>query len=317
MVRCLALSCAAVAVAVALLCQPQAAFGVLNLPDTLLDETFADNPVGTRAAVNGVDRYTYHAGDQSLTAAYNTDLPTSRLEWSLGKTLTQNTSFRFTVDFTIAGAGFLATLNEFAQIEFGLIHSTTTGTDRPGGTSDDSQAAFDLMGLTYFPNVSTFFDATSLLPTVITTDTSPANGDYFGSILAPFNQEDNIVDEGPLPLDATLTAVVEYDASTRTTTLTIARGQNPLDINTIGGGGVAGGPDGDTTTIQNTIPAGGQFDLDTFSISLWFDTFNQGNGTSVAADVTFDSILVEAPEPASAALLLLAGAAVIGRKVRH
>lgn len=268
----------------------------------LLNEDFATDPLGAaspRAQVAGdTTRFSYSG--QKLIAAYDTARATTKLLWSLGKTLTAGNDFRYEVDFSITGQGFSADPNGFAQIAFGLVNSSTTGGNRSGGPTFDGAngSAYDTVTADYFPNLSSFGGPT-LGATVIQTQ-GQAPG-FFSSIEFPFGDETDLTTEGPLPLDTKLAVRVVYQAATRTLTLELSG----VDINSKGGGNVLGGADGDIHTIQNVLPSDVVFSVDSFGILLWQDEFiSPGGGSSVVADVAFERIVV-VPEPAGAGVLVV------------
>ena len=280
----------------------------------LVEESFDTDPVtGGRAVVTAGDpsRFTFN-NDGTLTAAYDSQLPTAKLAWDLGRTLHQNRDFSFTTSFTIQSAGFEAQENGFAQIGFGLVNSITTGNDRAGGGPAGGDA-FDVVSFDYFPNVSTF-SAQTLGVTVVESDTG--NG-FFSVIDFPFGPESDLGAESPLRLDTPLTAHIAYQASARTLTLTVSTAGGLIPINLVGqgdSGGGAGGLDDDTTTIENRLlqtsilfdGVGFQgFSVDQFALTLWEDTFRfPAEVSSVKATVVFDQFSV-VPEPSS---LVMAGA---------
>lgn len=291
---------------------------------SILSENFMDDPVVSgQAQVTAGDasRFTYDGVADTLTAAYDTALPTAKLAWQLPTTLDQNTGFRFDVDFTLFNVSAIST--GFAQVAFGLIHSTTTGNDRVGGTTADG---YDVVTVDYFPNISDIFGGPTLTPTAIETDdgasgflqtfddpnTPNVNESSPGSIIFPFGQETDMTDEGSLPEGTPLHASLTYDEAMRLLTLRI----DGEDINSVGDSGISGGHDGDIHTIQSFLPAEAEFSVDSFAITLWEDTFGASGVSTVQADVRFDSfeVFVKVPEPASAMILLIAAGFVAGRQ---
>lgn len=270
---------------------------------TLLIEDFAADPVvaGNAVVEGDASRFTYAPG--ALTAAYDTALSTAKYRWPLPAHVNESTDFTAIIDFSIASAGFFADPNGFAQLAFGLVNSTTTGDDRAGGTTAD---AFDIVTFDYFPNVSPTFGGPSLAPTAILSDNGSG---FFGRIKFLSGLEPGLDDEGPLPLDVSLIALIDYVAATRTITLSMSTAAGPLDINSVGEGFAVGGLDGNIATIQNVLDPGDVFDTDSFALTLWQDTFG-GGSTTAAADLTFRFIHVEAdvvvPEPTGLILTLSA-----------
>ncbi|MCC6682851.1 MAG: PEP-CTERM sorting domain-containing protein [Phycisphaeraceae bacterium] len=285
----------------------------------LLSENFADDPVaGARATVVGDgSRFTFNAAGQTLTAAYDTLLPTSRMQWQLpgGTHLTQNDSFSFQTSFLIHSAGFFADPFGYAQISFGLINSATTGLDRTGTPADaTSDDCLDVATVDYFPNLSTFFPSPNVQPLIIESDDGNPLTDAFVGLHYPTSLESalNGPGEADLPRDILLTAAFSYNASTGRVTLTLDQNSSPLTINSEGEAGI-GGLDGDIATIQFDLPGGAEFDLDAFSILLWQDGWTFGS-SSVTADVTFESFAVFVPEPGAIALLAVSLLALWRRK---
>lgn len=292
-----------------------------------LVETFDTDPVlGGRAGVVGdAGRFTFDNVNGGLTAAYDSILPTTQMVFPLGGTLTQDDGFNYSATFTIHSAGLSLDSAAGAQIAFGLMNSTTTGTNRDGGADFISGSAFDVMTVDYFPNVTSFGGPT-LSPTVIESDYNSMGGlDFYSKLHFTFGSETLLDDAGEssLPLDVPLTATVAYDPATGRVTLSVSQGVNPLTINALGSGG-AGGFDTDILTIQTVLAPGSVFSFDSFGLMLWQDSFDElgpenFGGTigvsTLVADVTFDSFTVtQVPEPASAALLAVGLAGVLIRR---
>jgi len=261
---------------------------------TLLHEQFADDPIAAgRASVTSGDAARFSRTPNALTASYDTSLPTAKLAWPLGATLSSTRSFGLRVRATLLSEGFSADPNRFAQIAFGLVNSATTGDDRAGGHGGD---AFDAVTVDYFPNVSPVFGGPSLGPTVIASDTGAS---YFSSIQFPFNQEGGLDDESPLPLDAPLEYQLDYDADASLLTLRVLADGAALPINVNQPFFDPGGFDGDATTIQLPLDAGTLFSVDQFAILLWQDTFlPAGAAPNVRADWRFSEIMVSTPDGA-------------------
>ena len=287
-----------------------AAIGAAARADTLASSNFATDPT------NGDPRFTYSATDQSLTAHYDTALPTDKLLFPLAHSLTAEDSFTLSAALTIHSANFFADPNGFAQISFGLVNSSTTGNDRSGGVPDGTTFgsdgnAYDSVTVDYFPNISPFFDSPTLSPTVITSQTGTETEGAFSDLNSVFGAESELdgPGESPLPLDTPLTATLTYDASSRLFTLQLASASGPLLID------AGGDEDGDSSTIQMTLPAGVDFNVDSFAIPLWTDSY-AFDGPSVVADVTYSSFSVTtaAPEPASLGFVSLAGMLLLQRR---
>jgi hypothetical protein len=309
-----------VAAAAVLLCTLGATSAAIGTE--LLSEDFDDDPVANgRATISGdADRFTYNAADGgSVLSSYDTGLSTSKMSWDLGATLTQETDFSFDVEFLIRSENFFADPNAFAQIAFGLVNSSTTGNDRVGGTFDDAQAAFDVVAFDYFPNVSNDFGGPSLAPTVI--ESNGGEG-FFSHIRFVSGLEAGLDYEGALPLDQRLTVSVDYSAASRTVTMQLLGAAGGLDINSVGDGFVFGGLDGDGSTIQNILSSEDTFELDSFALTLWEDTFGGGASTVIAGvefyGLTVESDSVMVPEPGGL-MLIGSGGLLLGlwRISRH
>jgi hypothetical protein len=278
-----------------------------SAPAALVDEDFSSDPIaGGRATVIGVNRYSYNAQSQTLTAAYNANLATSGLHWSLGTSLNENTDFSISVVFTIQSAG---EVGGTGQIAFGLLNTVTTGPDRAGGSTEGG-SAYDFVGLDYFPG-----SFESVGPTVINTEDTQQGG-FFSNIRFDFGAETSLQDTGETPLnrDVPLTALLNYSAAARTFILRLTGDNTP--VNLIGAGGATGGPDGDVDTIRVALSPGDAFTVNAFGITLWEDTFRDPDG-GLQANVAFKQITV-VPEPSAAALLLapLLACAVSRRRTR-
>lgn len=301
--------CAALCLA-AVLC-PSVGAAPINLNSaTAPAPTFVGDP----------SRFAVGAGNV-VTASYDTSAATAFARWSLGDVINQNRSFdmqvRFALpsDFYTSGAG-------GGQISFGLINTQgpvgqRTGTNRDGGPdfTGTSGTAYNHIGFDYFPSVSAFSERT-VGPVVIQSFTGDT-ADFYSRIAFPFGRETALNDGGGevdrLPAGATLRAELNYDAAVRTLTLRLIDETtgDPLNINGIGAGNPpgSGGADGDAFTIQNVLPAGADFAVDTFALTLW-----QITDTPTVADVVFQSFSVVSPVPIPepSAVVLFAAAAGLG-----
>jgi hypothetical protein len=274
----------------------------------ILAEKFDTDPIaGGRASVASTDvaaasRFIHGGG--ALTAAYDTSRDTAYLVFNLPRTLTQADSFRFVTTATILNDAFYAPDDQggFAQIGWGLLNGATTGFDRTGDLFDPAADTFDLISLDYFPTDSAFFDSITATPTVFESQ-MVASTDAFDGIHFPFGAESVITNTGEvaettrqLPLDTPLTFDMTYDAPSRQLTLTISDPLGPLNINAVGDGLSPGGPDGDVTTVQETLPASAAFAVDQFGLLLWHDGYDQvfSPNVSLTANVAFDAFTVYA-----------------------
>jgi len=259
-------------------------------------EVFADDPIaaGRFAVPPGHDatRFSYDAALSRLTAHYDTGLPTAwvvrPIDPNGGRVLDRYDDFEFSVTFRIRSTGFFADPNQFAQIGWALINTTTTGEDRAGGSA--GPYAYDLVGFDYFPNVSPLFGGPTLGPTIIHTDDGAG---YFSNIDFAFGAETTIdpaAGEEAIGLDTTYTARVVYSGAVQTATLTVHDGNRFLDINADGGGS-----DTDPTTIQLPSLIDNRVSVNAFALTAWEDTFNPFS-SSVIADVDIEHIEFSATE---------------------
>lgn len=259
-------------------------------------EDFADNPltVGRFEVPAGHDetRFTYDDAGQFLTVHYDTSLPTA---WYMrpidaGQVLGRCDDFEFCVTFRVRSEGFFADDSSFAQIGWGLINSQTTGEDRAGGSA--GPYAFDVVGFDYFPNVSPLFGGPTLGPTVIHTDEGQG---FFTNIDFSFGAETRIdqqLGDESIGQEIIYRAKITYNGIDQLATLVIQENSQSVVINADGAGGI-GGFDGDTATIQTFLQIDAPFQVDTFALTAWQDTFNPF-GSSVIADIDVLEIIVSA-----------------------
>jgi len=262
-------------------------------------DTFATDPIaGARAAVVGsASRFTYSAGAHTITATYDSTLPTAKLVFPLTSPITQDRSFTYSTAFTINS---IANFNQpestnpggTMQLSFGLFNSVTTGNDRAGGD------AYDLAMVDYFPSHS-FFGLPSIGASVVKSSQAPF--DYFDKIDFEFGAASTLptfLNTG-VPIGAT----VSYDALTHIITANFSASQLTLD---------SGSPN--TFTYTHHLDLTGQtFNFDSFGLALWNDTdsINFGFDAPVSAEIAFQGFTVTAaapiPEPGSLALLAVGG----------
>lgn len=261
-------------------------------------EDFADDPIivgrFSVPATHDPTRFSYDAIGQRLTIHNDTYLPTAWYVRPLdpigGRTFGRNDDFEFSVTFRVRSAGFFADPGHFAQIGWALINTQTTGEDRAGGSS--GPFAFDLVGFDFFPNI-TAFGGPNMGPAVIHSDDGAG---FFSNIDFSFGAEtqiDTALGDEAIALDTIYTARVTYDAANQVATLTIHDGSGFLAINADGAGG-PGGFDNDASTIQTFLQIAGPFEVDTFALTAWQDTFNPFDAT-VIADVDVMRIEFTAP----------------------
>ena len=250
-------------------------------------ETFDDDPVAAGRFLlhdepGDASRFLHDGG--TLTAKYDTSLPTARLVRPLGHTLTHNDSFSYRAVFIIKSDGFEAHDEFIGQIAFGLMNATTTG---PGRVRGLGGGAFDLVSFDYFPNI-TEYGGPSLGTTIINSDT----GSFAGAINFEFGAETemNNAGESELPFDTPLTAEITYNGDTGQAIVRVIQGAAALPINAVGKYFLPGGLDGDATTIVTTLDGVG-FVVDTFALALWHDpTAPFPDEPALIADVVFDSL---------------------------
>jgi hypothetical protein len=271
--------------------------------DVLISPTLNGNPAP------GDSRITLNP-DGTLTAHYNSLLDTDKVLFPLGQTLTAADSFKVVTRFKILSTNFFADPNGLSQISFGLCNSITTGTDRSSSMTTNGDT-FDLVSFDYFPNISSdpLFASPTLAPTVFSSRIGTEGA--MSDIQWLWGPESalNGAGESPLPLDTWLSAGLAYDAAARRVTMALATDAGPMMIN------AGGGLDGDTSTIQMTLPQGVNFNLDSYALLLWKDSWIFGSDPSVRADVVFDfPSAATVPEPATAALLGLAALGVLMRR---
>ncbi len=300
----------------------------------LLKENFLDDPVAAgRATIpqaGQANRFTHAPSDQALIAAYHTAQPTATMVWplGLGRPLTQADRFTFSASFKILDDGSYHADDSggIAQIAFGLINTTTTGTNRVGNPSQPTSDTYDMVTVDYFPTDNPFFESITITPTIFASQL-PGSEDAFNGIAAPFDAESEITDTGevgPLTLDTAYTIQMAYDGPSRTTTVTLEDDNGLVVINQEGASGATGGPDGDVHTIEHTVPAKKEFpddsdeffpldfSVDAFGLLLWEDGFNKAfsPNDSLIANVAFSAVAVTLiPEPS--AIMVLATAMLI------
>lgn len=308
----------------------------------LVSEDFSTDPIAAgRAVAAGANpdagRFTYSSG--TLTAGYDTSLGTTKLLWSLGRTLTQNDVFGFNIDFRIPSL----TTSGLGQVAFGFVNSVTTGNDRPGGEGasaipyphdgSDANDAHDTVSVDYFPFDNSHdpifaYQTRSLTPTVIASDDGNPTTSFFNQFsFTSFNE--TLIDDAGEPNNLSLGVNYRIDftydplASRATLRLMDLDTQQWVNINATGGSLVPGGPDGDPTTIQVAVNPGAEFSVDSFGLLLWQDTyapmdeFDQYVST-LTSDVVVDQFQVLVPEPATVgSLLAAAGLLALRRRRTH
>jgi hypothetical protein len=270
-------------------------------------EVLASAPFDTNPAPAD-SRITFN-NDGTITAHYNSLRDTDKVLFPLSHPLTAADSFTVTTRFKIASTGFSADPFGFAQITFGLCNSITTGTDR-STTATTNGDTFDSFALDYFPNISTAWASPSLSPTIFSSRTGTESA-IPNDIYSVYKAESALNDPGeaPLPFDTWMNAALVWNPATRQAILSMSTDAGPMFIN------AGGGLDGDTSTIQLTLPEGVDFNVDRYALMLWKDAWCYESIPSVQADLTFDSFSVTAaPEPATIALFGLAALGLMARR---
>jgi hypothetical protein len=271
-----------------------------------VSSTFATNPltdpnnlVQGPDAANANSRFTYNATDHTLTAHYDSTAPTLKLLFPLGNHLNQDTSFNLSATFEIQSTGFTPSQFFAAQAPaFGLVNSVTTGNARASTAGSSFNIvtngdAYDLLTFDYYPQQ----DASSSSIT-LSAVRSPLAGQTFND---RFIFNGSLFASGALPLDQFITLTINYDAATKHAAVNYGSGSLDADL------------------------TGGQFDFDSFALTLWNDpqyaptdgSFAWDAGQPVIADVTFDAFSVTSvPEPASLGLLSLGTLLLLRRRAR-
>lgn len=268
-------------------------------------DSFASDPIasGRATVVGDASRFTYNPASKTITANYDSTLPTAKLVFPLVSAIDQNRSFTFSTTFTINSiTNFDQPDSQMpggtAQIAFGLINSLNTGNDR---FSD----AYDLATIDYFPSNS-FFGPPSVGATVIKSSQAP--GDFFNQIDFNFSSVANLPTF--LNTGVPISTTVSYDATSHVITAVLSASQLTVDP-----------ADPDTFTYTNTLTLGpgASFDFDSYGLTLWNDSnsINAGFDAPFSAQVAFQGFTVTAgdpvPEPASLALLAMSGLVLLGR----
>ena len=259
---------------------------------------FSSNPIvgGQASVVGDASRFTYNAGSNTVTAVYDSTKPTAELVFPLASTITQDQSFSYSTTFTINAInnfdepGSTSAPYGTAEVAFGLLNSTLTGTDRNNNT-------YDIAEVDYFP-VNTGFGTPTLALTVI--KSSQMAGDFDNQIDFDFTSNANI--PAFLNTGVPIGATVSYDASTQVISATFTASQLMID---------AGQPDTFTYTHQLDLSDGKSFAFDSFGIMLWNDSAFINDGSDAPAECDGDVRRVHGDEHAGAGI---AGVACGGRR---
>jgi len=249
------------------------------------------------AVVSGEDdgRFAWSAGD-SLSALYDSTLPSSRLSIPLQRSLTGADTFALEVEFEMLAVD--GGPDDFMQLAFGLVNSATTGLNRTGTSVpppiyfiDDSDT-YDQIEFAYFPN-ETFFGGPFLQPAVFGAEV----GSPFDNFAASFGPSADLGDNGPDQLSAwpvgrrvLVRLVHDACAETLTTRVFDAASGDELDF-------------GLEPVDLSFLNATGTFTVDSFAISLHEDAADfDPSSRSLFADLRFHSAGLEQADAASAEL---------------
>lgn len=223
----------------------------------------------------------------SLTALYDSRLPSGLLGIPLPATLDQDQPFTAAAIFVVE-PGLIADPNAFFQISWGLWNRSTTGLNRTGSFADFAGDTFELLEFAYFPNVSPFFGGPFLTPSVFgvanTDDPSfPFLGSFVNLAFSSVQME--------LPAGVPLLAVLEHrpvDDVLVTSVYRVINGNKLLPV------------DGGVTVTPLSHLTAREYELDTLGLTLWNDGFS-GEPPSLVARLTFHGLvmvpqLLERPE---------------------
>jgi len=252
------------------------------------------------ALVDGTPVPAFQWEEGHLIINYHSQYPSTRIMRLLGETVDENSSFYYRAVFTISSANFLASDEDFMEINFALGNSETTGLNRTGppwGQGGEPANVFNYMEFSFFPNISQIFQYG---PTLGISAFGPdvGTGDAFSNFAFNFGEdtdlhdevEENLLPSTGLPLDTPLEALVECDGNTKLAEITVARldtspktvlitREVPLDVSTLEGG----------------------FQLDTFMITTYYDHADYTPDTpSLIATVVYDEIEFESGEGSTA-----------------
>lgn len=305
----------------ALLLTAAPAFAALNVV-----EDFSTNPLTTGrwtfgAGSNAGSRFVYqpsaaaYPGDAggSLAVHFDSSLPTARLDFGLGATLTDTDNFTIVAQFSLAVT--TASPDQTMQISFGLVNHTLTGGNRTGTPLDySSDNTFHTVEFNYFPNVSALYGGPTLAPTVF--GAQKPGADAFGNTATIFGPGsdlgDNLTGITALPQNVNLQATLTYTGSTKQLALQIAE-INPLT--------------GALTSLVTGVPvlnlldppafgAGydplASFSVNSLAIMAYQDGFTTPGDPSLVADVTFQRMALTASVPEPTITTLLLGVALFG-----
>lgn len=232
--------------------------------DPLLTWQLADGP-GDGFGDNENAQFEYHEDDQELIVYYDSSLPTVRLQHDLGGVWTQEDAFAFTA--TLRFDSIEAPANDFMQISFALTNSQTTGAQRTGTFPVIDSNTFDNLELAYYPNISEFFGGPFATVTV--------QGSADGSSSA-FDHLSFASVETELSLGETLTVSGHYNPLTTKLTYRI---DELVELSV------------DITELPPFGSPAGQFAVDRFSISSYFDGEDFTPETiSLLATVAYESV---------------------------
>ena len=266
-----------------------------SIASTNFTENFSSNPLAPGGnwsfgiGDNSNNQFTWtdtpaiYTGDSNgeLDVHLNSSLPTARFQRPLGVTLTDTNSFTLSVLFSFNITS--APDDQLMQIAFGLVNHSTTGGDRTGSPNNYySDNAFSTVEFNYFPNVSAIYGGPDLTPSVFGAQAG-ADADAFSNFAAEeaSNLGEHTKGISSLPQNVMLQAVLNYDGSCKTITLTMGQ------VN----------PDGSVTYLDTELPplnlvAAGYdtnfpFVVDSLAIMAYHDGFTTPDSPSLVADLKF------------------------------
>ncbi len=281
-----------------------------------LSESFATNPLGAGAS----SRFSYDAAAQAVVADYDSSQPTAMLTFPLGAAINQNMAFSFSTTFTIrsisnfdhvtpTSADDPLPYEGTAQLSFGLINTTTTGTNRTDGLAGN---AFDTVSADYFPTRNAFGNPEFESTVIESADGSPMYQK------TDFPSAANASLASFLKTGVPITATVAYDPATHIITATATASQ--LTDDATAGTTFVSQQNLDATSVAYDSDAFQGFNVDAFSLNLWDDSsaISAGYDAPLTANVAFSGFSVNwsaaAPEPASLGILGVGAVALAGRR---
>lgn len=247
----------------------------LTDPATSFDAVIAGEPAG---------RLTWQPDDPafpgdvpgSLTALYDSSLPTLLFGLALQDTLDESRTFTAGAVLVIEPEGFVADPSGFAQISWGLWNSIATGLDRTG-TLETTADCYELVEFDWFPN-QTAFGGPFISPAVFGV-ADPPGGDAFGNFSTLFDLE------ATLPLGVPLLVVIEHRPGPDAAVAQVYRIVGEQEVTPVDGA-VALAP------LDGLAPR--QYELDAVGLTLWKDGFDGlfGPSPAVRASVVYHAVVL-------------------------